>query len=331
MNTSKVKQLNTNLIRTVLKDKPGKTKADIAVATGLSQATCNTILNELVLTGEVLVLEEEAFSGGRPAKRFMYNGDYGTVICLYADNDSNRPTVSYAVVNLLGVIKEEKTFYKTSIDYFTIEELIGNLISKYKNVKAAAIGIPGVVIQGRIISTCDIKGLSDCPLSEKLQEKFDIPVTLENDMNVIALGYYQGKDHTGKTSVVVLSFIKDNCPGAGIIVDGYIVRGHTNFAGEISYLPFGNKAENLKDRKEIIDKITKTICSITAVINPETILITGTSVTEDMMNDIRENCLNFVPELHIPNIVYQADTHEYYINGLMTMAFDSLIINSYAS
>ncbi|MGI6084880.1 MAG: ROK family protein [Acetivibrionales bacterium] len=325
METSKVKQLNVNLVKAILKTMPGKTKFDIAMATGLSQATCNTILNELVSTGEVLELEQEAFGGGRPAKRFMYNGDYGMVICLYLDNDSNKPVVSYAVVNLLGVVKEELTIRKESVDYNTIEDLIGELIAKYNNVKAAAIGIPGIVIQRQIIDICDIKSLVNCPMAEKLQDKFGKKVSLENDMNLTSLGYYQQHGYTKDTSVVVINFLNDNCPGSGIIIDGKIISGYTNFAGEISYLPFGSNTPTLRNPQEVIERVVATICSITAIINPETIMVTGGLITEDMIEEIRSSCIKIIPERHMPNIVYRRNIHDYYIKGLTAMAFESLL------
>lgn len=324
METSKVKQLNTNLIKAILKTMPGKTKADIADATGLSQATCNTILNELVSIGEVLELEREAFGGGRPAKRFMYNGDYGMVICLYISNDGKKPVLTYAVANLLGILKEERTIQKKSVDYSTIEELIGDLVSKYKNVKSAAIGIPGVVIQRAIIDICDIESLVNCPMAEKLQDKFGIKASLENDMNLTSLGYYQQHSYAKDTSIVVINFLNDICPGSGIIINGKIISGYTNFAGEISYLPFGYNASSLKERKEIIDCVVKTICSISALINPETIMVTGGLITEDMIDEIRSGCINTIPERHMPNIIYQHNIHDYYIKGLTAMAFESL-------
>lgn len=305
---------------------PGNTKAGIAVSTGLSQATCNTILNELVSTGEAVELEKEAYGGGRPAKRFKYNGDFGTVICLYIDNDSKKPVLSYAVVNLLGIIKEEHTRQKNSIYYTTIEELVGELISKYKNVKAVAVGIPGVVIKRKVIDICDIESLANFPLAEKLQNKFGIKVTLENDMNLTSLGYYQQHSDTKDTSIVVLNFLKDNCPGSGIIINGNIICGHTNFAGEISYLPFGYNANALKERKDIIDSVYKTICSMTAIINPATIMVTGGLTSQDMIEEIRSNCLKIIPKLHMPNIVYQQSIHDYYIKGLTAMAFEGLSI-----
>lgn len=52
------------------------TKPEVARATGLSVMTCGTILNELLVIAEVLELEIDPSSGGRPAIRYQYNADY---------------------------------------------------------------------------------------------------------------------------------------------------------------------------------------------------------------------------------------------------------------
>ena len=86
-----------------------------------------------------------------------------------------------------------------------------------------------------------------------MTNKFGKHVVIENDMNLIAYGFYQAGEYEESTSIAVVSFFKDNWPGSGIIVDGHIIHGNTNFAGEVSYLPFGcthdEQKEILKDRK----------------------------------------------------------------------------------
>lgn len=82
-NTTIIKQINTELIKSTLKLLKHATKPLLANETGLSLATCNTILNELLLTGEVIAVELEASNGGRPATRFMYNADSSYIAYIY--------------------------------------------------------------------------------------------------------------------------------------------------------------------------------------------------------------------------------------------------------
>ena len=46
--------MNGELVKTTIKGLGAATKSEIAKATGLSVVTCGTILNELLLRGEIL-------------------------------------------------------------------------------------------------------------------------------------------------------------------------------------------------------------------------------------------------------------------------------------
>jgi predicted NBD/HSP70 family sugar kinase len=327
ISTASVKKMNKEIIKTILKAIPSNTKASIAFTSGLSQGTCNTILNELVATGEVLVIDKESPNGGRPAQRFQYNGDYANILCFYIDNESNNPIIRYVISNLLGKIIEEKSISTDTMDYPTISDFIDQLMIDYNNIKAIGIGIPGVIHRHSVIGYCDVYALEDYPLAEKLQEKFGVEVTLENDMNLTAFGFYQEQNYKEDTSVAVLAFIKGNAPGAGLIVNGQIIRGYTSFAGEISYLPFDGTCElpeELLTKEETINSVVKSLCSIIAVINPETIMLTGSLLFEDMMDLIYQGCCKHIPKEHIPIIILRKSSHEYYLKGLVEMTLESI-------
>lgn len=115
-------------------------------------ATCGNILNELLQTGEVLEMELEESSGGRPARRYKYNADYSYIICLTVKTEGGVHSLTYAVANMLGDIIAENTSVVPHIDYEVIDDQIGELIHTYGNVKAVGIGIPGLFIKGLLMS-----------------------------------------------------------------------------------------------------------------------------------------------------------------------------------
>jgi len=231
-------------------------------------------------------------------------------------------------VNLLGQVIKKHSMVKEYIDYDQIENLVQELIQQYENIDAIGLGIPGVVTRKNIVDLCDIEELANCSLVERLTERFGKHVVIENDMNLIAYGFYQAEEYTEDTSIAAVSFYKDNWPGSGIIVDGHIVRGNTNFAGEVSYLPFGcthNEQKSLlNDRMESIQIISKTICSLVAIINPEIIVMTGTIMTEDIMKEICNYISEIIPTKHIPQIRLENNTNKYYLNGLSSMTMEYL-------
>ena len=69
----------------------------------------------------------------------------------------------------------------------------------------------------------------------RLSERFGVPVQIENDANLGALGEYRfgaGRDHRD------LIYIKmgQRTIGAGLILDGRLVRGASGFAGELAHI-----------------------------------------------------------------------------------------------
>jgi len=327
-NTSNVKKMNMELIRVVIKTMPGNTKAGIAAVTGLSHATCNNLLNEMVVAGEVLELDKENKSGGRPSQRYEYNSNFFNILSLYIDNDSKKTALRYAVFNLIGEILEEEAFYKEHMDYQSIDDVIAQVLQKHPVIKAIGIGIPGVILKQRFIHTCDVQSLSDCPMANHLEKRFGIKTLLENDMNATAIGIYQEQDYEEEASIAVMTFIKDNFPGSGIIVNGHILRGYTNFAGEIAFLPYDRTRqqmeEMLSESSTTLPLIVKSISSMIAIINPETIILTGTLITENMLDEIQRQVEEVIAKEHMPHIIFKESIHKFYLKGLMTISMNNL-------
>ncbi len=327
-NTTQVKHYNVGIVKNALKALPSGTKTTVSRITGLSVATCNTILNELNATGEILEVASEYSSVGRPAKIYRFNENYSYICCIYMSYENNQKILNYAILDLLGDIISEKSMIKECIDYDELENLVQSLIDQYENIEALGIGIPGVVNKKNIIDFCDIEELANCALVERLTDKFGKYVVIENDMNLIAYGFYQEGEYEESNSIAVVSFFKDNWPGSGIIVDGNIIHGNTNFAGEVSYLPFGythdEQKQLLKDKNGIIQIVSQTICSLAAIINPETIIMTGTILTDSILEEICDSISEIIPSEHIPQILLESDINKYYLNGLSSMTLEYL-------
>ena len=327
-NTTQVKRYNVAIVKNALKALSGGTKTTIARITGLSIATCNTILNELEVTGEILEVTNECSNLGRPAKLYRFNNNYSYICCIYIRYENMQKILTYSVVDLLGNIIKEKSMVKILIDYGEIENLFQELIDEYENIHAIGIGIPGVVNKHNVIDICDIEELVNCDLGGRLKEKFGMDVVVENDMNLVAYGIYQQGEYEVDTSIAVVAFYKDNWAGSGIIVDGHIIRGNTNFAGEVSYLPLGcsrnQQKELLNSREGIIQNVAKTLCSLIAIINPRIIVMTGTTLVDDMLGGISSLINEIIPEKHRPQIILENNVQEYYLKGLSSMTLEYL-------
>lgn len=326
-NTLQVKRMNVELVKQTLKAQGPGTKSAMAAATRLSVATCGTILNELVAAGEVFELEQDETNGGRPAKLYQYNADFGRVLCLLVRTEGGGHSISWSTVNLLGELILEDTQKLEHIDMDTIDELIGKRMDESANVMAIGIGIPGVAHRG-IIGVCDAPELAGKPLGPYFEEKFGVPVLVENDMNMTVYGFYHAQEYEEENTLSVVTFPRDHFPGAGFIVEGRMLTGNTTFGGEVSFLPFGLTREEqlrlLETEDGFIKLATHTLVSIIAIINPAVIAITGDVPRAEHLKALREGCLKDIPEEHMPELIIQNNTHAEYMKGMVTATLESL-------
>jgi glucokinase len=76
-------------------------------------------------------------------------------------------------------------------------------------------------------------GWKSLPLGQIIRDEFQLPVLIENDANLAALGEYWKGAARGKRYVVCVSV--GTGVGAGIIIDGEIYRGAQGAAGEVAF------------------------------------------------------------------------------------------------
>jgi len=326
----KLKQINIDLVKEVLKVFEYCTKNSISQETGLSVATCGNILSELLITGEVIELELEASKGGRPARRFVYNENYASVAAVYFRKEGETESMVSVVSNLLGDNIYEHTLEETDFNIDTIEKNIDMLIDKFPNLKVLALGIPGVVHNGHI-GFSHFEALAYFPLEEKLMDKYDLLIIAENDMNSTAIGFYESYTKKKPESLAYIYYPKDGISGSGIIVNGQIVKGHSNFAGEVSFLPLPITHEEQchiqKDNTLFSEYISKVIASINGIINPKKIVLSGYYFESPLTELIKETLTKWVPEDHRPELIFEKDIHDNYVRGLTHLALDQLKCN----
>lgn len=326
-NTNKVKQINIDLVKNILKNEEYATKSYIAQQTGLSVATCGNILKELLQTGEVIEMELGESKGGRPPRNYAYNANYSYIAGLYISNEGGENTLTYAIANLIGEIIEEDALKYEVIDFKIIDTFIEHMLEKYTMIKSIGIGIPGVVHKGKI-GVCDIENLIDFPLENKLKAKYGLEFIIENDMNCSVFGLYKNDTENQPHSMAIMSFQQRNFPGSGMIVDGQIVRGFSTFAGEISFLPFDVSREeqfNLLHQEEIfIPLVVKSIVSMIAILNPEKIALTGGLCKWEHLATIIEQCKKIIPNEHMPTITLIDNIRNPYVQGLILLTLEKL-------
>lgn len=105
-------------------------------------------------------------------------------------------------------------------------------------VSGIGIGLPGLVDvekgSMRAVPFPWLADLGDVPLATVIRERSSLPVFVDNDVNALALGEWTFGLGRGTSSLVTVAI--GTGMGGGLILDGQLVRGHLNSAGEIGHL-----------------------------------------------------------------------------------------------
>src|SRR4051812_36241184 len=109
-------------------------------------------------------------------------------------------------------------------------------------IDAVVVGVPGVVEPGGAVRLAlNIHGLEGRRFGAELEQRLGHAVTVENDVNLAALGEGREGVAQGVANFVVLSI--GTGLGAGLVLQGELQRGQHGAAGELDYIRTGLERE----------------------------------------------------------------------------------------
>jgi glucokinase len=236
-----MREANTlELLRLVQQNAPCS-RADLVRLSGLTAPTVSALVGALQEAGVLKFIGDGKPNGGRPPRLIEFNGEHAFVV----GADIGGSTVRVAIADLSGKIRGRwscdlgaKRNPKVVTDL--IDKGIGELCQQTgissKKIFELAAGAPGItdVRSGRVLSAPNLTNWHDVPLRELLQERTGISTTVENDVNLAALGEHWcgvARDVGDFVFLAVGTGI-----GAGIVMNGRLHHGANWSAGEFGYL-----------------------------------------------------------------------------------------------
>jgi glucokinase len=116
-----------------------------------------------------------------------------------------------------------------------VEDAVEAAGVRRKDLGAVSIGAPGAVNPARgLVHDAPNLGWKDVPLGPKLEELLDVPVLVENDVNVGVMGEYALGAGRGAQELVGI-FVGTGI-GGGIISRGELYEGCRGAAGEVGHM-----------------------------------------------------------------------------------------------
>ncbi|WP_038470649.1 ROK family transcriptional regulator, partial [Arthrobacter sp. PAMC 25486] len=209
-------------------------RTDLAQLTGYSPSTVTGIVQDLSDAGYLSVMGQKESTGGRRKTLFQLNRSSVTVAVV----GFSGTRVWCSLVDLDGF---QLDFVEQDFDSaHPVESIAGTVTSVHGRAQIrpvhVVIALPGVVTSDGSLALAPAFGpMAHIRLADELESSTGLRTTVENDVNLIALGERGSGAGNGVDDLVLIHV--DEGIGATIIAHGEVLEGASRSAGEIGFLP----------------------------------------------------------------------------------------------
>ncbi|WP_214417339.1 ROK family transcriptional regulator, partial [Sphaerisporangium fuscum] len=232
---------------TILRDGRARTRAELMQLTGLARSTVSQRLDALLEQRWIVPAEDAISSGGRPATAFAFNtsarvvlaADLGATHARLAVTDLGTQVLAERSANILITDGPERV-----LDWLVenFEQLLAETGRTFAQVCGAGIGLPGPVEHdtGRPVNPPIMPGWDGFDVPGYLGPRLGVPVLVDNDVNIMALGEHWA----ALPEVEHMVFVKIGTGiGSGLITEHRLHRGAQGAAGDIGHIRTPSAAE----------------------------------------------------------------------------------------
>lgn len=213
-------------------------RADLARALTVSPALMTALTKDLLADGLIAELEHSPSQGGRPARMLGLVSSAGRAIGVKVVADH----VAFVEVGIDGTVRRSAS-EPFDADATTMLADLTRLLRHFiaggtesEPLLGIGVGVPGDVDnQGNGLVDSAQLGWQQVPVGAALRREFRLPVLVENNVNALAVAerlFGVGRQHASFLVVTIGTGV-----GAGIVVDGVVLRGSSGGAGEIGHVP----------------------------------------------------------------------------------------------
>jgi glucokinase len=238
MDIGNIAELNTFLVLDAIRSRGSVTRRQLGHELGLSDASVSRIVKRLLAAG--LIAEEPGAGAvrGRIPAVLRFIAPPGGVIAV----DLGGTRCRGALADLAGGILAEdfRPAGEGREAVGALVDCVGALEARAAHlempVRAAVVGIPALIEPATGLATAGPnvhwQGLD---LLGMLREHLALPFEVDNDVNLGALGQAWRGAGRGAHSFVLISL--GTGIGGAVVIDGHLIRGRHNAAGEVAYFP----------------------------------------------------------------------------------------------
>jgi len=236
---TEMRAINRSAVLEYLRLSKTASRTELSTELMISKPTVMRIVDDLLAAGLIISLDEREKGARRSRELLALNAPNNLVLGV----DIGGSHISAIIATIGGEIlyqnrtavnwSSSESNYQTLIQY--IKDLRKEALSFPVNILGIAIGVPGIIDSTNgVVRIAPSLNWHNFPLLEKLESALDIPVIVENDVNLAVLGENWFGIGEGVNNLVMISV--GTGIGSGIILDGKLHRGFRDSSGEIGYL-----------------------------------------------------------------------------------------------
>lgn len=243
-------------------------------------------------------------------------------VSINANGDNSQ--ISYRLYDANQSIILDSKIIKDNISLQDIIDAIDTVILQNDKIDVIGLAIPGVIVDG-YLRTGIIKDIFNKKINDILKERYQKDIIIINDVNAAAVGYYASQNE--HQSLAILFQPINRMAGAGIIINGQLIKGFGGLAGEVQLLPLQLSDDFLQlsnTPEGTLEIVIKQILSIISIVSPEEIVIYSDLIfdSQDVKNEIKK-CLNRFNLTYFPDFVKIENLAEYILLGTMILCAQS--------
>jgi predicted NBD/HSP70 family sugar kinase len=207
-------------------------RMDVARTLDISPGSVTTITSDLITRGLLQEVEDSqrGTSRGRPPIALRVAPCSRFVVGMKLSDERH----TAILLDLAGTVIAEAQLTSGALRQSTAEVLaeVSTLIKKllqkagqeHDSISAVGIGLPGIVDAGTgVVKWSPVMTDTDIPLRELLMEQLDLPVSLDNDTNLLTLAELWFGAGRGTSNFVVVTI--ERGVGMGLVLNNRLFRG----------------------------------------------------------------------------------------------------------
>jgi predicted NBD/HSP70 family sugar kinase len=234
-----LRDLNERTVLETIRDRAPISRAEISRRVGISKPTVSVALAALLEAGLVREADNDREGPKYGATFFEPVPEAALVLGL----DLGARFLRGAVCDLRGNVRARQDVELPGADVHVVLDAAADLRTRLLAagdlpagaLDGAVAGVPGVIEEpsGEVGLAGNIPGLEGLRIGPALQERLGVPVTVENDISLAAVGERWRGIAQGVDDFAFLSV--GTGLGCGLVLGGELHRGHHGAAGEVDY------------------------------------------------------------------------------------------------